>query len=426
MDRAVSVLAVLTVILASSVAAWGLSPANAAGLGVEEAVPSGLPWYFVAIFGDNRPADTSSTELPRPFHEILEELSVSNPFAVIGTGDHTGEGRRDQIEVFINSVSRLSNVWVVAGNHDYRGDRDYWAENVAPDFYYRDDIPGWRIVFLNSEARPADMLSFANATLKTSRHKIVVIHRPLEPYVNHNLGPLVKNLLKQILEETNVSLVLQGHWHGYAEARVGGIHYVIVGGGGAPLYSYGDYPSVYSYAYLVMFPNGTYTLIPLSLEGGIRVDVEGDTVVVENTKLDVYGNPATVPVRVRVETEDGLLNIVLLAPPGTVDLRLTGNACNPVESNASLIYYTYYEGKAPCTVITPTTTTTTTTTTTWHTTRPTTTATTTTARPAVITTTTTTTTATTESGSTGYGSMLLPVLLAVAVLAAASILKRRG
>lgn len=424
MNRIVAVLVVLAVVLPPSVSAWCAGTGMLAGLGVDEPIPGNLPWYFVAVFGDNRPADTSSTELPGPFYEILRELSVSRPFAVVGTGDHTGEGRRDQIEAFVDSVSGLSNVWVVAGNHDYRGDREYWAGSVAPDFYYRDDIPGWRIVFLNSEARPADMLSYANATLRTDRHKIVVIHRPLEPYVNHNLGPLVKNFLKQILEEANVSLVLQGHWHGYAEARVGGVHYVIVGGGGAPLYSYGSYPSVYSYAYLALFPNGTYTLVPLSLDGGISVEVNSDAVVVENSKLDVYGNPATVPLRIRVETEDGLLNIVLLAPPGTAVLKLTGDACNPVESNTPLNYYTYYEGEEPCTM--PTHTTTTTTTTIQYTTlQPTTTATT-RARPVTSTATATAaTTATMEPGGAGYGPALLPVLLAIIVLAAASLLKRR-
>jgi len=49
-------------------------------------------------FGDNRPSDTTSVVLPPVFKEIVKEIKVLNPLAVIGTGDHTGEGSIAQID----------------------------------------------------------------------------------------------------------------------------------------------------------------------------------------------------------------------------------------------------------------------------------------------------------------------------------------
>ena len=338
MRNASTPLLVLTLVIAViTTAASTLQASQPRGLGVSEEIPENLPWYFVAVFGDNRPADTSSTEFPEPFKEILAEIAAAKPFAVIGTGDHTGEGRRGQIDVFIEAVANLPNVWVAVGNHDYWGDRDYWVERVAPLQYYRDDIPGWRIVFLNSEAPLNTIVEYARDSLSVERHKIVVIHRPLEPFVDHNLYFPTRVKLEEVIVGAGVELVVQGHWHGYAETMVNGTHYVIVGGGGAPLYSHGDYPSVYSYAYLLLFPNGTYMLIPLSLEGEVSVEMGGETIIIRNTKLDVYGNPAPVPLRLEVETSQGMVNIVLLAQPGTTVVKL-GEGPGGVEANTTLIY----------------------------------------------------------------------------------------
>ena len=301
-------------------------------------VPDNLPWYFLIVFGDNRPSDTSSIKLPSVYYRIIDEVRVVKPFAIIGTGDHTGRGTREQIDEFINSLKGLENVWVCLGNHDlYSGELDYWIERVAPEFYYVDEIPGWRIAFINVEAEPLDRFNNEAKDLfkdVKDRKVILVIHHPLYPDVKHNIielrdGVKRMNTLLQLINKYNVSLVLQGHWHGYAETTVNNTKYIITGGAGAPLYwspMNVDAERVakgkYHYLILILYPNGTYTYTPVDIATG-EIDViavNETTYLINNTKTDLWGNPVEVPVRLNITINKQLHYIVLMAKPNTTTL----------------------------------------------------------------------------------------------------------
>lgn len=337
------ILAALT-ILASIMLAQGAL----AYPGIREIPPQGLPWYPIAAFGDNRPEDTAATELPRTYYQLVDEVKALRPFALIGTGDHVGAGRLDQIITFLNTLTGIENVLVIEGNHDIGPAHSYWLEEVAPEMYYWDGIPGWRVILFSTEisrAEYGELKSFLDSALNTSRHVILVFHRAAYPDIGYNMDPGMRSILmNEIREYGNVEIALQGHWHGFAEETVNGILFIITGGAGAPLYQSGGRNH---YLYLVLEPSGEYGVIPVALgpeSGGVGVTQYGDKVLISNTKLTINGSPVKVPVRVRLPIKGVDAYAVMMAPPGTTIIKAAVENNKIVAStNASTRWYIYYE-----------------------------------------------------------------------------------
>jgi len=294
-------------------------------------IPEGLDWYPVAVFGDNRPEWTHYVKYPSVFYRIVDDMKTLNPVAVIGTGDHVGEGRPQQYEELYRTLSGLSNVWLVPGNHDFHwpGSHTYWHDYIGPDNYIIKSIPGWTFIFIDAVTSNATLF---NQTVKdlfsqagTARSIAIVTHYPVEPWLNHNLnqtdaGPEKQATMKYYIHKYNVSLVLEGHWHGYAEKREGTTLYIVTGGAGAPLYhapSGSDADKIieglHHYLVFIFYPNGTYTYTTVYPEyGDLRVvKVNESTVLIHNTRLTLERKPATLPFR--VDLSDGSANYTVLA-----------------------------------------------------------------------------------------------------------------
>jgi len=311
------------------------------------APPNDLPWYFIGVFGDNRPSDTTLVEYPSVYYQIISELNLSHPFAIIGTGDHTGRGFKTQIEKFLETTENLENVFVIMGNHDLSSTTmDYWYENVAEGLYYVDIIPGWRFIFVDyyhAEVLWNDALDFLHDVASTTRNKILVIHRPIEPWLDHNMPEPMRSELKNLLENYEFKVVLQGHWHGYADVTINNVRYLVVGGGGAPLYSHSNGLKKYCYAFLILWPNGSYDVIPIDpLSGSISIHFMENSVEITNTKLDVYGNPAMFPLRIPFYGK----YVVLLAPYGVSYVNFT-NGSIAVSKNINMWYVYEIPESAP-------------------------------------------------------------------------------
>jgi len=324
------------------------SAQKACRIGVHEDIPGGLPWYFTVVFGDNRPGDTSSTRYPEAYYRLVHYLDLMRPFAVIGTGDHTGRGSKAQIDAFTASLWNISNVWVVEGNHDVGSpsSQAYWHSVVAPPMYYEDGIPGWRVVFFSTEipwSQYSSLNSFLLEALNTSRSIILVFHRPLYPNINYNMDPRMASIVWHALSETSrVKLVLQGHWHGYLEAERRGVLFIITAGGGAPLYQRGGR---HHFLVLILNPNGSFKAMPISLdEGELSIRSTGNGCVeVDNRLVGLDGKPVEVPVRIPFNVSKILVYAVLKAPPGSVEIccKALGNSVVRLESSKPLEWYVY-------------------------------------------------------------------------------------
>jgi len=325
-------------------------------------LPQDLPWYFIVVIGDNRPKAVAWVQLPQVFYDSIKEISMINPQALIGLGDHVGQGSRKQYEEFykVMNSSDIINQMYAMGNHDVAYGMkawQFWKEYMGPYTIIYDGIPGWRILLLSSEAGP----DLWNQTLENAysslgnRHMIVGFHRPVKPYVHHNLQDDYKEmsdaLLNYMKEYGRTPLVLQAHWHGWAEYHENGTDWLIVGSLGAPLYSTDSCEAAatcvsnYHYLVLVLYPDGRYEYTPVLAgenSGNLTVEyINQTTVLVKNTKVDVYGNPADLPVRVEYEVGSGRelyqLNIVMIVPKETIGyIRLVeGPSGLKISSNIS-------------------------------------------------------------------------------------------
>ena len=295
-------------------------------------IPDNLPWYPIIVFGDNRPPNVQDLYPPPVYYDIINETKVINPVAIIGTGDHTGVGKEEQMDVFAESLKGLENAWIALGNHDLNYRKlGYWKNVIGPEYYYVDDIPGWRISVVNSDRYPKDrFLEQVYYVLNTTDRSIIfVFHRPLYPYVRHNINELgdgrEHDLEVIISNRSNIKLVIQGHWHGYAVAKKGHVEYIVTGGAGAPLY---DWPAVvrnatdvvkgkYHYIVLILYPNGTYEYYPISVTGEIVVKQLNETSsIILNNKTDIHGDPVNIPIRLKYEINGKTYYIVLMANNG--------------------------------------------------------------------------------------------------------------
>ncbi len=303
-------------------------------------IPDNLPWYPIGVFGDNRPSDVNQIDLPEPYYRIIEELRNITPIAIIGTGDHTGRGTTQQIDKLAATLQGLENVWLALGNHDLNDKKvSYWKQVIGPENYYRDDIPGWRIVIVNCDMFPVMNLrnTLTNLLNVHDRYIILVVHRPLYPDVDHNLEDAAKTVVENAIRtHPNIKIVLQGHWHGYAVAEKAGIEYIVTGGAGAPLYSW---PSTvpgakdvvklkYHYIVMILYPNGTYVYKPISLVGRIQVIRINETAYkIVNTKKDLHNEPTWMPVRINYTINGKTYYVVLKASYGTtiVNYKLVGD-----------------------------------------------------------------------------------------------------
>ncbi|MCE4625522.1 MAG: metallophosphoesterase [Desulfurococcales archaeon] len=293
-------------------------------------IPAGLSVYPVIVFGDNRPQDIKAVEQPYIFKKIVKEAESMNPFAVIGTGDHVGQGSAAQYEVLWSLLSGLENVWLTPGNHDLliSGSEERWEQYVGPRYQLHEEIPGWSIILADTyTGNIKEFNSTVHRLFAESKgpNRILVIHYPIKPHVDHNIdetryGAMKKRILTDIIAEYNVSIVIQGHWHGYATKTDNGTLYVITGGAGAPFYTApentdADYykTMVHNYVILLLKSNGEYEIEPVYADRGEVgiVRINSSTVEVWHTKLTLNGTPAVLPFRFTLSR--GNVNITVVA-----------------------------------------------------------------------------------------------------------------
>jgi len=325
-------------------------------------IPQNLPWYPIMIFGDNRPSNIYANYPPEVFYRVVSEMDAANLLATIGLGDHVGYGYESQYAVFysIMNSTRLENIWLIMGNHEvvYPNGWAYWRQYIGPEYYITDSIPGWRLALLNTET---SLESWNNQLTQSvtglgERTLILFMHRPVYPYVNHNIQA-DKNA--SIHEWANAygwpPLVVQAHWHGWAYYRFNNTDWVISGSTGSPLYPTSECQpesicvSAYHYMWLILYPNQTYVFKPVHATGGnLTVTTLNETAyIVINNKVDVYGNPVEIPVRVKYVVGGIEVFIVSLVPANTTIVFNINPAENYlIETNATE-FYVYFTKEDP-------------------------------------------------------------------------------
>lgn len=133
-------------------------------------------------------------------------------------------------------VSDPEHRWLPAwGNHDLRGTS---TSNVlsAPARRYVWATGEAQVVVLDSNrAWEGGQRRWLARSLRRSPApvKIAVLHHPPFSTSGHGSQAIVRESWVPLFERHGVDLVLSGHNHLYEHARVGGVDYVVTGGGGA-------------------------------------------------------------------------------------------------------------------------------------------------------------------------------------------------
>lgn len=268
-----------------------------------------LPFSFLA-YGDNR-SDANA-------HRLVVSRMLEHPVAfLINTGDLVSKGdREDQWQEFFEieaDLIRFSPLYVAVGNHEV-------VNHAVPKPFLRLFVPAKgaeehptyysfrysNVLFIVLDGfaetepsvecffmirgfgecfKPAQvewLLEELNraAAEPAIEHVIVVTHEG--PYSSKpgRTGSGHMRALLPVFAESKVSLILSGHDHYYEHGISANlIHYVVTGGGGAPLYETVGPGAPVAYPHKVLVSTSVYNFV--------RVDVDGERLYV--TAYDAEG-----------------------------------------------------------------------------------------------------------------------------------------
>jgi hypothetical protein len=205
----------------------------------------GTPFRFAWVADDR--------DGPEVFDSIIVHVAAMYPLLALYGGDlcprpgygdwKSGFFRGPQVN-FGGSVP-----WVnTPGNHEK------WTTNTqafthgpvgsASQGFYSFDCGDMHVLVLNTEiplAAGTPQYAFADADLRGTNRlwKLVMLHKPAYCAGGHGEDSTVIALTSGVFEKTGVDLVLSGHSHFYQHNLVNGIHHLVIGSAGAPLYDPG-------------------------------------------------------------------------------------------------------------------------------------------------------------------------------------------
>lgn len=259
--------------------------------------PAGSATFEFLVFGDTRTRH-------RVHRKVVEKmLQSSRPDFVIHTGDLVGDGRdADQWIKFFeieNPLLRQVVFYPVLGNHERNSPYFYRFFDLTQPYYcwrwggahfiaLMSDVGHWA-----EDAAARQRLWTEQATWlerELTNHgagtlSFVVMHHPPFTAVRRRQRetPIVQQLVP-MFERYRVAAVFCGHDHNYQHHVVHGVHYIVTGGGGAPLY-----PTDAPVAGVTKFACSVENFVRVKVVGGQRAMVEA--VALDGSVLERFEVP---------------------------------------------------------------------------------------------------------------------------------------
>ncbi len=207
--------------------------------------------FIFAVYGDNR-AGAPFLETNPTHKEITSTIAKYDVEFVINTGDIVFSGGfEDEWYQFFNDGALLfkkATLFVVFGNHEKGGEETFKRQFEFPNqdkFYYSFDWGKSHFIILCMEcgiSPDTEQYQWLKQDIETVdsnrdiRHIFVAFHNPPYTFSSHAPNTDARNYIVPLLKTTRTKLVFNGHNHLYEHAFKDGIHYLVSGGGGAPLY----------------------------------------------------------------------------------------------------------------------------------------------------------------------------------------------
>lgn len=202
----------------------------------------GTPFRFAWVADDRNGPDI--------FDSVIVRLTAKNPlFALYGGDLCPRPGYAEWKSGFFRDPQIMLGAtipWVnTPGNHEK------WTANTQAfthgpvgspsQEYFSFDCGDMHVLVLNSElplGAGSPQYAFADADLRRTnrRWKVAMLHKPAYCSGGHGEDSSVIALTSAIFEKTGVDIVLCGHSHFYQHNVVNGIHHMVIGSAGAPLY----------------------------------------------------------------------------------------------------------------------------------------------------------------------------------------------
>lgn len=241
--------------------------------------------------------DTHLSPAKPMFHEnfalIADAIRRDAPDLVINTGDISlnGADLREDLEGALAMHEALGLPWAaVPGNHDIGDNQEIarkqpinaerrarFVDVFGPDFWMR-DVPGWRLLGLNSLLMGSDLDAAAEQEAFIAeavaglgdRHLAIFLHKPLfqdsadETEISGTfVNPAPRDRLRAALGDARPKLVCSGHLHEYREQEKDGARLVW---GPAPSFTISDwFLPTHGGVHIV-----GYVRVALSPDGGVE------------------------------------------------------------------------------------------------------------------------------------------------------------
>lgn len=199
--------------------------------------------FSFALIGDSR-------DNPQVFKKILNEIEDSKSRFIIHQGDMVSQGTQNEYADFIQTIdSTKIPVYTVPGNHDIIGKgRLYYSQEFGM-YYHSFNMDSTHFIILDNANGYLDkgQLSWLKDDLEKNKGSMIVVFMhmpPFDPRLGENhamLDSLQAETLVSLFEDFNVDTVFSSHIHSYYDYTQEGVHYIISGGGGAPLVDDGEY-----------------------------------------------------------------------------------------------------------------------------------------------------------------------------------------
>lgn len=189
----------------------------------------------ILIYGDTR-------NHPEIHEELVQRVKNSEFSLVFHTGDQNQRGTHQrEYDDFIRIVSPLrGDFYPVRGNHER--DLQLFLENfpqLPRQSYYSFADEDFVYVILDSNL---DLLPQSEQHLwmleelkRAQKPVIIFLHHPVFSSGEHGQELGLELYLPRIFGRHNVVMVVSGHEHSFEHLEHEGIHYLVTGGGGAPL-----------------------------------------------------------------------------------------------------------------------------------------------------------------------------------------------
>ena len=133
-------------------------------------------------------------------------------------------------------------VWATWGNHDNQRPKAVNAAFGDPPRWSQHQWGNVDVVSIDStDVGSTEQAQWLQSTLSTATSPVIVAeHYPAYSCSYHGDSTAVRNNWAPLFEQAGVEMVLAGHEHNYQRFEVGGVEYVVSGGGGAGLYALKD------------------------------------------------------------------------------------------------------------------------------------------------------------------------------------------